>query len=126
VIVADELKPGRARPVPERFEVFESDLTAHLTEEQKGWKASKLRPATERFAEITPEVVWSEETERLNAVIAGLSDGEREALVLRLQGRSPAEVAAQLGIPADAVGGLVVRALQRLGQVSGRGPDEAK
>lgn len=123
--MADEPKPGRARPVPDRFEVFESDATAHLTEAQKGWKPAKLRPAPERFAELTPEGVRSEETERLDA-IAGLSDREREALVLRLQGRSLTEVAAQLGITADAVGGLVFRALHRLGQLSGRGPDEVK
>jgi hypothetical protein len=51
--VAEEEKPGRAKSAPERFEVIESDPTAHLTEEQKTWKA-KVRPATERFAMLPP------------------------------------------------------------------------
>lgn len=52
--MADEAKPGRAKPVPERFEVFDSPPTAHLTEEQKTWKA-KLRPAAERSAVLAPQ-----------------------------------------------------------------------
>jgi hypothetical protein len=52
--VSDTPKPGRARPAAERFEVFESDAPAHLTEGQKGWKAVKLRPRPEPFA-VLPE-----------------------------------------------------------------------
>ena len=53
--MTDDPKPGRPKPVPERFEVFESDATAHLTEEQKGWKTAPLRPAPEQFAVLTPQ-----------------------------------------------------------------------
>jgi hypothetical protein len=47
--VADTPKPGRGRPLPERFEVFEAHPTAHLTEEQRTWKVMKLRRGRERF-----------------------------------------------------------------------------
>jgi hypothetical protein len=47
--VSEIPKPGRGKPLPERFEVFEADPTAHLTEEQKKWKVVKLRPAPEHF-----------------------------------------------------------------------------
>jgi hypothetical protein len=52
--VSDEPEFGRAKPAPERFEMLETDATAHLTEEQKGWKKVKLRPPAERFAVLTP------------------------------------------------------------------------
>ena len=51
--MADKPKPGRAAPVPERFEVFEAHPTAHLTEEQKKWPVVNLAGAPERFE------VWS-------------------------------------------------------------------
>jgi hypothetical protein len=47
--VADTPKPGRGRPLPERFEVFEAHPTAHLTEEQRTWKVMKPRRGRERF-----------------------------------------------------------------------------
>lgn len=47
--MSDTPKPGRGRPLPERFEVFEAHPTAHLTEEQRTWKVMKLRRGRERF-----------------------------------------------------------------------------
>lgn len=80
--MADSPKPGRAKPVPERFEVFETDATAHLTEEQKAWKPVKLRPAAERFAVLTPQP-----TLVLKLHLAGsLSDADQVALTANIYG----------------------------------------
>lgn len=58
--MADTPKPGRGRPLPERFEVSEAHPTAHLTEEQKTWKVVKLRPGRERFeASISPALEFA-------------------------------------------------------------------
>lgn len=47
--MADTPIPSRGKPLSERFEVFEADPTAHLTEEQKKWKLVKLRSPHEHF-----------------------------------------------------------------------------
>jgi hypothetical protein len=48
--VEDKPKSGRGKLLPTRFQVFEADPTAHLTDEQKKWKVVKLRPARQHFA----------------------------------------------------------------------------
>jgi hypothetical protein len=57
VTVADTPKPGRPKPIPERFEASEVHPTAHLTDEQKTWKVVKLRPARESFAVVEQQPV---------------------------------------------------------------------
>ena len=59
--MADEPKPGRAKPVPERFEAFETDPTSHLTDVQKAWKPARLRPATDQFAVLSPQSVATDQ-----------------------------------------------------------------
>ena len=80
--MADAPKRGRAKPVAERFEVFETDPTAHLTEAQKTWKAAKLRPAAEPFAVLTPPA-----TLVLKLHLAGsLANADRLALAGEIDG----------------------------------------
>src|SRR5690242_15310635 len=86
-------EPGRAERAPERFEVFESHPTAHLSEEQKTWKVVKLRPGREHFEilEQQPTIVLRlhlrqklDEADQVAlaadilAILQVLSDAERE------------------------------------------------
>lgn len=134
--MADAPKPGRAKPILERFELSEVGLTARLTDEQKTWKVVKLRPRAERFemlAESCPSegpipepepTAQAEHAVRLRAAIAGLPDREREAITLHLQGVPLSEIARQMAVTADTVAALTAQARQRLGSVLGPGAGE--
>jgi RNA polymerase sigma-70 factor, ECF subfamily len=65
----------------------------------------------------------NENAERLDAAIAVLPDREREAITLQRQGLSLSEIAARMGITADAAGGLIFRGLRRLKDSLGTASD---
>jgi hypothetical protein len=79
--VADAPKLSRAKPVAERFEVFELHPTAHLTDEQKQWPVVKLGPA-ERFEALLPQPTLT-----LKLYLDGsCTDAERIALAANIYG----------------------------------------
>jgi hypothetical protein len=95
--VADTPIFGRGMPLSERFEVFETDPTAHLTEEQKKWKVVRLCSALEHF-----EILEKQEIENdINELIRALN----EACIARGAGRLTIENIKHL-IPAFAMEGL--------------------
>ena len=86
-------RPGRARPAPEHFEVFEAHPTAHLTEEQKTWPVTKAVQKREHFEVLEAEPLFvvklgvptelderqqSDLTADLLRLVSALSDAERD------------------------------------------------
>lgn len=68
-----------------------------------------------RDAEAVGSVETADETDRLQAALAGLADEEREALGLRFGGDlSVPEIAKLLGLPVTTVEGRVYRGLRKL------------
>ena len=64
---------------------------------------------------VAPEPLWTDARQHLDEALASLSAGRREALLrFHLQGKSQAEVAAELGCSVDAVKTRVHEGLERL------------
>lgn len=109
--LADEVRKLQAR---KRGGLWERSLQQALDESSarlEAWVAAEQSSPSEK-------AVRQEQVMRLTQALAELSEGQRRAVELRhLQGRSLAEISAEMGCSKAAVVGLLHRGLEKLQQL---------